>query len=322
VNHPDEIWEIFDSISYAKGASVIRMLASYIGMESFLEGMRVYLTRHAYRNAVTNDLWKALEEVSGKPCVELMAPWVLEMGYPILLLSDDGTVRMERYLAGGPDANQKIIHWPTPVTAKVEGMDHTQGPWVVNGPDGDESEQLQAKIKEWIAAEKWFKLNVDQTGFFRVSYTENQFVRLASAMKPSTNNLLSTADRLGLISDSFAAGKAGYSSIVDSLALIEGFGEHETIGKLLFCMRGFLAFFVLYLSLTMLFGNLYFLTQSMLSGRSSRKTYTHWPNFFEPRRSFRAFRPLFTNCIRPNSKSSAGSCNRTNPDAWVLFGLL
>jgi hypothetical protein len=38
-------------------------------------------------------------------------------------------------------------------------------------------------------------------------------------------------DRLGLISDSFAAGKAGYSSIVDSLALVEHFGEHETAGE-------------------------------------------------------------------------------------------
>lgn len=31
VGHPDEVDEIFDAISYSKGASVIRMLHDYIG---------------------------------------------------------------------------------------------------------------------------------------------------------------------------------------------------------------------------------------------------------------------------------------------------
>jgi aminopeptidase N len=35
VNHVDEIDEIFDAISYRKGASVIRMLQSYLGAEIF-----------------------------------------------------------------------------------------------------------------------------------------------------------------------------------------------------------------------------------------------------------------------------------------------
>ena len=33
VGHPDEIDEIFDAISYSKGASVIRMLYNWIGAE-------------------------------------------------------------------------------------------------------------------------------------------------------------------------------------------------------------------------------------------------------------------------------------------------
>jgi aminopeptidase N len=38
---------------------------------------------------------------------------------------------------------------------------------------------------------------------------------------------LSATDRLGLISDCFAAGRAGYASISDSLHLIKDFGRHE-----------------------------------------------------------------------------------------------
>ena len=35
VNHPDQITEIFDTISYAKGASVLRMLEQFMGPEEF-----------------------------------------------------------------------------------------------------------------------------------------------------------------------------------------------------------------------------------------------------------------------------------------------
>lgn len=61
VGHPSEIDEIFDEISYNKGASVIRMLHHYIGDEDFRKGMNIYLTRHQYNNTKTEDLWNALQ---------------------------------------------------------------------------------------------------------------------------------------------------------------------------------------------------------------------------------------------------------------------
>jgi hypothetical protein len=51
VNHPDEINEIFDSISYGKGASVIRMIANFLGLETFNGGITNYLNKHEYANA-------------------------------------------------------------------------------------------------------------------------------------------------------------------------------------------------------------------------------------------------------------------------------
>ena len=59
--------EIFDDISYSKGASVIRMLYRYLGDTDFRKGMSLYLDRHAYNNTQTEDLWAALGEKSGKP---------------------------------------------------------------------------------------------------------------------------------------------------------------------------------------------------------------------------------------------------------------
>uniref|UniRef100_A0A7S2UHQ9 Aminopeptidase n=1 Tax=Attheya septentrionalis TaxID=420275 RepID=A0A7S2UHQ9_9STRA len=231
VRHPDEISEIFDAISYAKGASVIRMLSTYIGFETFLEGMKIYLKRHAYGNAVTEDLWAALEEASGAPVAALARPWTSQTGFPILKLpTSGGVIEAPRFLASGPlsgihDETEQGV-WPTPVTALVEGEEGVQGPWVVNGPAGDESAALLEKINEWSLAGKWFKLNASQTGFFRVSYTPKQWEKLKGCISPS--GPLSATDRLGLISDSFAAGRAGYTSIVDSLKLVQDFGSHDT----------------------------------------------------------------------------------------------
>jgi len=234
VTHSDEINDVFDAISYAKGASIIRMLSQYIGLETFMKGMRLYLTRHAYGNAVSEDFWKALAEVSGKPLLEFMETWTKVIGFPILQLQgDDNTLTMttRRFLASGANAtgDSSTTKWPMPVTARVEGTDEVQGPWVIHGPEKDESEALLEQIKNWSAAGKWFKLNVDQFGFYRVNYTPEQWERLASGMDP-VGGPLSATDRLGLISDSFAAGKAGYASIVDSLRLVQGFGDHDTAG--------------------------------------------------------------------------------------------
>ena len=49
------------------GNSVIRMLHNWLGAEPFRKGLALYLKRHQYKNALTEDLWAALEESSGKP---------------------------------------------------------------------------------------------------------------------------------------------------------------------------------------------------------------------------------------------------------------
>jgi puromycin-sensitive aminopeptidase len=227
VTHPDEISEIFDAISYAKGASLVRMIATLIGKDAFYQGMRQYLTDFAYGNAVTNDLWRALESASHFPVVQFMAPWTLETGFPIVLFADNGSITSTRFNAGGTEGSKATV-WPIPVTAQVQGVETLLGPWILNGPNADETETLKSKIAEWESAGLWFKLNVEQTGFYRVSYNERQWEKLSAIMDP--NGPLSLTDRLGLLSDSFAAGLAGYTSIVNSLKLVENFGDHECAG--------------------------------------------------------------------------------------------
>ncbi len=56
----------FDGITYAKGASVLKQLVAYVGLDAFLAGLRDYFRDHAFANATFGDLLGALEKSSGR----------------------------------------------------------------------------------------------------------------------------------------------------------------------------------------------------------------------------------------------------------------
>ncbi|NUR60960.1 MAG: aminopeptidase N [Catenulispora sp.] len=70
----------FDGITYAKGASVLKQLAAYVGEEAFLEGARRYFQRHAFDNTTLDDLLEVLEETSGRDMKTWSQAWLETAG--------------------------------------------------------------------------------------------------------------------------------------------------------------------------------------------------------------------------------------------------
>ena len=217
VNHPDEISEIFDTISYAKGASVIRMLSDYMGDDVFMGGIQTYLKKFSYDNARSTDLWETLGDFCGKDLNKFMVPWTIDVGFPVIFIDDDGSCEQERFRARGRDG--KKTTWPCPVTF----------------PDGEklvlgvgEDDKFQEKVRQLVATGEWFKVNISQAGFFRVNYSTKMWSRLSAAMVPGK---LSTIDRLGLMNDAFALGKAGYVDITVPLELVKTLESVEGIDE-------------------------------------------------------------------------------------------
>ena len=106
VDCPDanQINQIFDSISYSKGGSVLRMLASVVGEETFLKGVSIYLKKRLFGNSVTKDLWDGISEASGLDVAAIMKNWTLKIGFPVITVKEDGgkiTVTQNRFLATG-----------------------------------------------------------------------------------------------------------------------------------------------------------------------------------------------------------------------------
>ncbi|KAL0330466.1 UNVERIFIED_CONTAM: Aminopeptidase M1 [Sesamum radiatum] len=123
INHAGEIDEIFDAISYRKGASVIRMLQSYLGAECFQRALASYIKRHACSNAKTEDLWSVLQEESGEPVNKLMNSWTKQKGYPVVSVKvEDQSLEFEQsqfLLSGSTGEGQ----WIVPITLCIGSYD-------------------------------------------------------------------------------------------------------------------------------------------------------------------------------------------------------
>jgi len=72
---------------YAKGALVLQMLKQYLGTERFWPAMNRYLTRHAFGNAVTDDLRRAVLEATGENLSWFWDQWMYQAGHPELVVS-------------------------------------------------------------------------------------------------------------------------------------------------------------------------------------------------------------------------------------------
>nr|XP_006825522.1 PREDICTED: thyrotropin-releasing hormone-degrading ectoenzyme-like [Saccoglossus kowalevskii] len=97
--------EQFATTSYKKGAAMVMMMQTFLGEETFYEGVRNYLMRHLYGSVKRTDLWACLTEADiGKGDTDfrsLMEPWLLYPGYPLVTILRQGsviTVEQEQFL--------------------------------------------------------------------------------------------------------------------------------------------------------------------------------------------------------------------------------
>ncbi len=74
----------FDGITYAKGASVLKQLVAYVGLEDFLAGLRDYFAAHEFGNATFSDLLGALEKSSGRDLSDWGDQWLRTTGINVL----------------------------------------------------------------------------------------------------------------------------------------------------------------------------------------------------------------------------------------------
>lgn len=217
VHHPSEIGEIFDSVSYHKGASVIRMLADYLGFEKFRKGLSSYLKTHSYSNASTEDLWKAFEKSSGKPVRQIMKTWTSKAGYPrVQVIESKKGIKLyqQRFYSSSVIQKQHkdSTVWKVPLTIKL--------------PNGTEKKILFDKKSQVfdINPAMGSKINFGQTSVVRVDYPKNLLFGLSEEIGKKN---VSAVDRLGLLGDAFAVSENGNLPLTLALDLIASYKDED-----------------------------------------------------------------------------------------------
>ncbi len=209
VHDPEEIEELFDEISYGKGASILRMIEAYIGSENFKKGVGAYLQKFGYSNASGHDLWSSLQAASGTDVSRIMEGWISQEGFPVLkatLVDGRLTLEQERFLLTGGTSRQT---WPIPVTMNIDGK--TQSLLL---------DKKKAEVSLPTAPQS-LKLNMDQTGFYVVQYNGKELLDLV------WKSGLSPLDRWGLISDAKAFLLSGRTSFKEYIKLVEKYQNEE-----------------------------------------------------------------------------------------------
>lgn len=205
-----DILRIFDPISYSKGASIIRMMRSFIGPAAFRDGINKYLHQFQYANAIQDDLWRIMTETAHKHHTlpldmnvkEIMDTWTLQSGYPVLNIKRQGfnlIVSQQKFAFPEIDPEDKS-RWYIPITFTAEdSLYSSEIPeyWMKNTDD-------MIVIPDVVIPEKWIYLNVNRTSYYRVNYDFDSWTRLSRKY-----NDLPPIIRAKILDDSLNLARAG-----------------------------------------------------------------------------------------------------------------
>lgn len=192
VHNPEGIAFNFNNeIAKSKASVVLRMFQTAFSYDTFNRGITLYMIRRIDHSATPDDVFSALQEAVDNDHPNLivkvqtaMSSWIYQAGYPIIFVSVDGNnlvVEQQRF----PTTNGEIYQVPlTFASAKWPNFNITYSTfWLKSEKTTVPLQFLPITDKDWII------FNVQQTGFYRVSYTPNLWLLIADILRKNFNTI-------------------------------------------------------------------------------------------------------------------------------------
>ena len=203
-----DIAQVFDYITYSKGASVLFMLHEFIGAKIFKEALQEYIEEFSYDNATSTELWRLLSEQSQMDVGTIMHSWIRELGFPCVtaaMISDPIDtpnciaiqLTQERFSSTSMcDTKSNNMIWNIP----VRGIYMTQSGKLSHFDVLFDSERVRIDLPDMNVNNNhcWIKLNPKMIGFYRVQYCERLFDCLLQNL---SSEHMSATDRMNLIGE-------------------------------------------------------------------------------------------------------------------------
>lgn len=220
-----EALEAIDSTTYDKGSAVLGMLESWLGPNTFRDGVRAYIKAHEHGNATASDLLQELSRVSGKDVVPVASSFLDQPGVPLVRASlacakgkePKVTLTHARYRAGGGERPEEAA-WKIPICIAYEGG--AEGAPACGLIDGPKAEITIGGGKPADRCPKWIYPNAGEAGYFRFALPKAEQAALMGAAKA-----LDVRSRIGLLSNAWALVQSGdmqADALLDLLVEMKG----------------------------------------------------------------------------------------------------
>lgn len=270
VENPTQIQEMFDDVSYDKGACILNMLQDFLTPEAFEIGIIRYLKKYSYQNTVNSHLWESLSDICASDALDvgqkrhqefcskrnlqseaskwfsgdeldvraIMDTWTLQEGFPLVTVDVRGReVRLsqERYLKTDDPSLTEGFLWQIPLTYKTSASNSIH------------RFLLKTKTDVLYLPEEvdWVKFNVDMSGYYMVHYAGEGWNSITKLLQYN-HTALSSNDRASLIQNVFQLVSIGkvkldqalelslyLSKETEIMAVTQGFGELVPLYKLM-----------------------------------------------------------------------------------------
>ncbi|XP_048787822.1 leucyl-cystinyl aminopeptidase isoform X2 [Lagopus muta] len=231
VQSSEQIEEMFDALSYIKGASLLMMLKHYLTKDVFQAGVEIYLHNHKYGSAQSDDLWDSMNEITNGTLdvKKLMKTWILHKGFPLVTVNRKGKVislHQEKFsYRVEPDnwTSDTSYLWDIPLTYTTNRCNFTH---CINAYLLDQK-SATIELPEEV---EWIKFNVDMNGYYIVNYDEDWETLIDLLKKNHTS--LSAKDRANLINNIFSLASLGRESLKKAFELIDYLEEESSSAPL------------------------------------------------------------------------------------------
>ncbi|KHG26005.1 Puromycin-sensitive aminopeptidase [Gossypium arboreum] len=213
IQHGHEVDEAFDAIGYKKGSAVIRMLQEYIGDEIFqFYGIRFW-----------SEIFKLLHK---KVCLEQredrrFVECPFRGNWHSSKLNDGQLDKAEgsQFLLSGFHGDGQ---WIVPITLCFGSYDRIKSFLLESKSENLDASELFPTSDEQNEDEygeaSWIKVNIGQSGFYRVKYGDELHARLRKAIE---KGFLSVTDKYGILDDRYALCVACEQSLSSLLLLMD-----------------------------------------------------------------------------------------------------
>ncbi|KAL2747896.1 putative aminopeptidase-2 [Vespula maculifrons] len=213
VQSPTEIKNIYDSISYAKAASVIRMIEKTCGSDVFYAALRQYLEARKFNVATPDDLYAAIssqlpDQTSAKRINKFLDSWTTQVGYPVVNVTIDSsgwaTLSQERFFLRNEKGESVDKIWQIPITwtsEKNPNFENTKPQFWLNYAE------MRVMTDNNVG---WKIFNVQQAGYYRVNYDRSNWKRIIDVLNTGKFEKIHKVNRAALIDDLMNLARAGY----------------------------------------------------------------------------------------------------------------